>query len=390
MNNFCTDIGTLSLNKFGEVICGDTVEVVENDNGETIIVLTDGLGSGVKASILSILTAKIISTMMAASMDIEECVSTVVATLPVCKVRNIAYSTFTIIRILDNEEAEIIQYDNPHVIFMRGGHVLDLKETSIEIDGKKIYKSRVSLIENDTFVAFSDGVVHAGVGKTLSFGWHRKDIINYLERKYSPKLTAKTLATILVDSCNELYTQEPGDDTTACVVKIRARKRVNLLIGPPAQSDELDYMMSTFFSCEGKHIVCGGTTSTLAAQYLQRPLKATLKYIDPDIPPIAHIEGVDVVTEGIVTMSRVLFYAKDYLQDNKHYRNWTISQDGASLIARLLFEEATDIKFFVGRAVNSAHQNPDLPIGFSIKMRLIEELSEAMKQMGKRIEVSYF
>ena len=390
MSNFCTDIGTHSLNKVGEELCGDNVEVVENENGEVVIVLTDGLGSGVKASILSILTSKIIATMVAASMDIEDYVSAIVATLPVCEVRKVAYSTFTIIRILKSEEAEIIQYDNPRVIFMRKGKALDLVETSMEIGGKTIYISRVPLIENDIVVAVSDGVIHAGVGKTLSFGWQRPDVIKYLEQKYSPKYTAKMLATLLVDSCNELYEHEPGDDTTACVVKIRARKYVNLLIGPPSDASRCETMLSQFFEKHGKHIICGGTTSTLAADYLGKPLKTSLDYIDTKIPPVASLEGVELVTEGVITISRVLFYAQDYLLDSKHYRNWIIQNDAASLISRLLFEEATDIDFFVGMAVNPAHQNPDLPIGFSIKMRLIEELSESLKKMGKHINVSYY
>ncbi|MCL2365479.1 MAG: serine/threonine-protein phosphatase [Oscillospiraceae bacterium] len=390
MNNFFTDIGTYSLNKFGEELCGDTVEMVENENGEVVVVLTDGLGSGVKASILSILTAKIIATMVAASMDIEECLSAIVATLPVCEVRKVAYSTFTIIRILNSEEAEIIQYDNPRVIFMRKGKSLDLPETSMEMGGKTINISRVSLIENDVLVAVSDGVIHAGVGKTLSFGWPQKDVIKYLERKYSPKHTAKTMATFLVDACNDLYEEEPGDDTTACVIKIRPRKHANLLIGPPSETSDLNQMMSSFFCKEGKHIVCGGTTSKLAATYLNEELKTSLVYIDPSIPPTAKIDGVDLVTEGVITISRVLLYAQDYLADNKFYRTWSVQKDAASLIAYLLFEEATDISFFVGMAVNPAHQNPDLPIGFSIKMRLIEELSETLRKMGKRISVNYF
>jgi hypothetical protein len=390
MSNYCTDIGAQSLNKFGEILCGDTVEVVESKNGDSIIVLTDGLGSGVKASILSTLTAKIISTMMAASMPIEECLSAIVATLPVCEVRKVAYSTFTIIRIVDDEEAEVIQYDNPRVIFMRKGKAMDLRESSMEIGGKTIFKSRVPLIENDLFVAVSDGVIHAGVGKTLSFGWQRPDVIKYLERKYDPKLTAKTLATILINSCNELYEDEPGDDTTACVIKIRARRFVNLMIGPPSDGTGGEGMIELFLAQAGQHVVCGGTTSSLVSKYLDKPIKTSLEYIDPSIPPIAKIEGIDLVTEGVITMSRVLEYARDYLQNNKYYRTWSAQKDAASLIARLLFEEATDVSFFVGRAVNAAHQNPDLPIGFSIKMRLIEELSESLKKMGKRVDVSYF
>ena len=119
-------------------------------------------------------------------------------------------------------------------------------------------------------------------------------------------------------------------------------------------------------------------------------LRASLDFHKSDIPPIAHIEGVDLVTEGVITVNRVLEYAKDYLGDNEKYEEWNYNRDGAALICRLLFEEATDINFYVGRAINPAHQNPDLPINFSIKMNLVEELSKCLKQMGKRIKVSYF
>jgi hypothetical protein len=198
------------------------------------------------------------------------------------------------------------------------------------------------------------------------------------------------MSTMLVDECEKLYGHEPGDDTTACVVKIRRREPMNILFGPPSNRDDCDRMMSLFFSKEGKHIICGGTTSSIAAKFLRKPLKASLKFEKSDIPPIAELEGVDLVTEGVITVNRVLEYAKDHLAENTKYDIWSQHRDGASLISRLLFEEATDINFYVGRAINPAHQNPDLPINFSIKMNLVEELSACLKQMGKRIKVSYF
>ena len=203
-------------------------------------------------------------------------------------------------------------------------------------------------------------------------------------------MQAKTLSTILLDECNRLYGMEPGDDTTVCTVRIRRRVPMNLMIGPPADPQDVSKMMSLFFSKEGKHIVCGGTTSTLAADFLKKPLCPELDFWDPEIPPTAKIEGVDLVTEGVITINRVLSYAQDYLRDNTCYGQWSCKRDGASLISQLLFEEATDINFYVGKAVNPAHQNPNLPINFSIKMRLVDELAQCLKQMGKRIKVSYF
>lgn len=390
MNDLCADIGFKSINHYGEELCGDHVDVVEQGENSTVIVLADGLGSGVKASILSTLTSKIISTMMAEGLSVEECVSTIAATLPVCSQRGVAYSTFTIIHIIDNEFADIIQYDNPQVIVLRDDIEYDYPRTEMNIDGKTIYKSIVKLQENDIFVAMSDGCPHAGIGMSYNFGWKREEIVKYLESIAPGGYTAKNMSTCLVDECNRLYGSKPGDDATACVVKIRKRQPMNILFGPPSNRDDSDRMMSLFFSKAGKHIICGGTTSSIAAKYLGKPLKASLTFESSDVPPIATIEGVDLVTEGVITMNKVIEYAKDYLGDNEFYEHWNFQKDGASQICRLLFEEATDINFFVGRAVNPAHQNPDLPINFNIKMNLVSELSNSLVQMGKRIKVSYF
>ena len=390
MNKLCADIGYRSLIKYGEQLCGDHVDVIGPGEDTSTIVLADGLGSGVKASILSTLTSRIISTMVAEGLPIEDCVETIAATLPVCSERQVAYSTFTIIRLIDNREAEIIEYDNPAVILLRDGKNCEFPKTALSIGGKTIYKSRIPLRENDIFVAMSDGCIHAGVGMELNFGWERGDIIEFLETLYDVGFTAKTLTTILLDECYKLYGGQPGDDTTACVVRIRRREPMNLLFGPPANRDDCNKMLSLFFSKEGKHIICGGTTSSIAAEYLHKRVVPKLDYLDPEVPPIAEIEGVDLVTEGVITINKVLSYAKDYLEDNESYTQWSYKKDGASQIARLLFEEATDINFYVGRAINPAHQNPNLPINFSIKMQLVSELSDCLRRMGKRIKVSYF
>ena len=390
MNDLCADIGYKSINHYGEELCGDHVDIVEENENSTVIVLADGLGSGVKASILSTLTSKIISTMMSEGLSIEDCVETIAATLPVCSVRGVAYSTFTIMHIVNNDIMDIIQYDNPHVIVLRDNQPYDYPKTEMNIEGKKIYKTSLKLRENDCFIAMSDGCPHAGLGGKYNFGWKREEIIEYMTAVSYCGYTAKNMATMLVDECDKLYGNKPGDDTTSCVVKIRKREPMNILFGPPSNRDDCNRMMALFFSKEGKHIICGGTTSSIAAKYLGKPLRATLNFESADVPPTAELEGVDLVTEGVITINKVLEYAKDYLGENRHYEHWNFKRDGASMICRLLFEEATDINFYVGRAINPAHQNPDLPITFSIKMNLVEELSVCLKKIGKRIKVSYF
>ncbi|MDD6021893.1 MAG: SpoIIE family protein phosphatase [Oscillospiraceae bacterium] len=390
MNNLCAEIGYKSINHAGEQLCGDHVDIVEHGENSTVIVLADGLGSGVKASILSTLTSKIISTMISEGLSIEECVSTIASALPICSVRGVAYSTFTIMHVINSDTLELIQYDNPFAVFIRDGEIYDYPQTEMRIGGKQIYKSVIKLQDGDIITAMSDGCPHAGIGIAYNFGWKREDIADFMKMLAPAGYNAKTLATMLVDECNKLYGYEPGDDATACVVRIRKRSPVNILFGPPSHRDDCDRMMSLFFGKEGKHIICGGTTASIAAKYLRKPLRPSLNFEKSDIPPTAELEGVDLVTEGVITVNRVVEYAKDALGENKEYENWSFKRDGASLICRILFEEATDINFFVGKAINPAHQNPDLPINFNIKMNLVEELSACLKKMGKKIKVSYF
>lgn len=389
MNNLCTDISFHSINKYSEELCGDNVELLEQDDF-LVMVLADGMGSGVKAHILSKLTAKIISTMLANNLSIEECVNTMAQTLPVNKEVGLAYSTFTIIRIWENREAQIIRYDNPSVILLRDGESIRLQGSAMVIDNKTIYTTKLILKEGDTFITFSDGVLNASMDNRLNFEWDMNAVVGFFEGVYEDDMTANMFTSLLIEECNKRYGYKPGDDATVCTIKLRQRKQVNLLIGPPQDPKDVPIMMSLFFSKEGKHIVCGGTTSELAAEFLGKEVIQETEFEDPEIPPIGRIDGVDLVTEGIITFNRLVSYAKNYIENSEGFENWANQKEGAFMLANILFEEATDINFFVGKASNPAHNLPNLPISYNIKMKLIEELTECLKQMGKRIKVSYF
>ena len=386
-NNLCSEIGYMSINHYGEQLCGDHVEIVENDDS-SIIVLADGLGSGVKASILSTLTSKIISTMLAAGLDIRDAVETIAATLPICSERKSAFSTFTIIRLVDNMHADIIQYENPSVIMLRNGVHYEFPLTTMTIGEKTIYRSTVELADGDIFVAMSDGILYASEDGVLNNDWSRDKLIEFLEPLSRAELTAKLLTSIIIEETNKLYGGKPFDDATACVIKIRQRQTVNIAIGPPEDMSDNHRMMALFFAKEGKHVVCGGTTAKIAAEYLGVPVQTNPTSPDPDIPPISVIEGVDLTTEGIITVDKILSYAIDYVKDNRSFEQWCYKKDGASLAARLLFEDATDINMFIGHAANPAHN--EMPINFNVKMQILKKLSKRLKEMGKRVKVLDF
>jgi len=328
--------------------------------------------------------------MMSNGMGIERCVDTIVRTLPVCSQRQIAYSTFTIIQIIHNSQIKIIQFDNPDVIMLRNGKSFSYSKMLREINGKKIYESHFNLRTGDVFVSYSDGAEYAGVGNLMNFGWQRKNIIEYLELRYTDEMSAKTVSTFLADECNKLYAGKAGDDTTIMAVKIREITPVNIMFGPTNHKEDEKQAIKLFFSKNGKKIVCGGTTSKIVAEYLGESVSTSLEYQDKNIPPMGYINGVDLVTEGIITMSRVLGYARQIISGKELSSKWQYQKDAASLIAQNIFEYATDISFFVGTAINPAHQNPDLPLTIGLKLQIIDELEKCLKEMGKRVNLYYF
>lgn len=383
--------GYLSINKIGEELCGDHVQIVNKSDGTSTLVLADGLGSGVKASILSTLTSSMLSTMIDGGLSLEEAVSSLVRTLPIARDRgNVAYSTFTVVHIKPDFSATIYNYDNPEPIFLHEGKETPLHWTIQKIEGKAIAVSTAFFALNDALILMSDGAIYAGVGESLNFGWTRKEIVPYMEGMFNEAVSAKNLASILVERCSILYNRRPGDDTSALVVRRRPRVNVNYMVGPATHPEDDDKVMAQFFASPGKHLVSGGTTAHVVAHYLHEGISTSLDYVSPDIPPISHIKGVDLVTEGIITLNQLVKLAEDYLGQNQAYFEWSYQQDGASLLAKALFEEASDIRFYVGCAVNPAHQDPTLGITISTKMQLVDELAKALKAMGKHVHIAFF
>lgn len=380
-----------SLNKYNEELCGDKVEIIRNRDS-VIAVLADGLGSGVKANILATLTSKIIGTMLVHGASIEEAVETIASTLPECRERGIAYSTFSILQIFNSGDAYLVEFDNPSVLLLKKGNFADIQRQIRTIKGKIIKESRFRVVPDDLFVMISDGVIHAGIGGTLNLGWQWENVKEYIQRVYKPDTTAKNLAKLLLSVCDNLYMQKPGDDTTVVAVKIRNPMTVSVMVGPPVDRQQDRYVVDRFIAQEGKKVVCGGTTSQIVSRELGKEIITNFNYFNPSIPPAAEIEGIDLTTEGVLTLGKTLDYLKKYCSSESTMQDiLKLNQkDGASQLAKLLLEQATKVNFFVGRAMNPAHQNPGLPLNLSIKLKLVDEMAECLRGLGKEVNVEYY
>ena len=383
----CLETGCTSLNHYGEELCGDNVACTVNGD-YTTLVLADGLGSGVKANILSTLTSKILCTMAANEIDIYECVETIIQTLPVCAERGVAYSTFSIIHVNKEGKGELFEFDNPEAIYYHNGKCQNFEREELDVCGKRVYRSELNLEEDDIIVVMSDGTIHAGIGMILNFGWERPQIMEHLDNNIKPGMSARAVACMLAAACNDLYADKPGDDTTVAAVRIRQRLDVNIMVGPPVDKEKDDYYIKHFLEGHSKKIVCGGTSSTIVARYLKTELKTSFDFPDKEVPPIRYIKGIDLTTEGVLTLRKLLQLSEKYVSIDDLTPKTFTKQDGASLLADFLFEKATHITFFVGQSVNVAHQG--LPIDTTMKLKLVEKITENLRKMGKIVELNYY
>ena len=308
------EVSYKSLNKFHEELCGDKVEIIKTADSD-IAILADGMGSGVKANILATLTSKILGTMFQNGASIEDAVETIVKTLPICQVRKVAYATFSILQIFHNGEGYLVEFDNPECVLIRDRKLMDIPFTHRELEGKDIREWRFQVQMGDCFVLMSDGVVYAGAGEILNLGWTRDSMAEYALKCMKTTTSASRLTAMLSKACDDLYLQKPGDDTTVCVTRVIPRRLVSIFTGPPEDPGDDRKLMEQFMGEAGCKIVCGGTSANIAAKYLDKPITTQIQNTSSDVPPMAKIEGMDLVTEGIITMNKALKLLRQYIRD---------------------------------------------------------------------------
>ncbi len=381
-----------SLNKNKEELCGDRVMMKHNDQC-FVAVLADGLGSGVKANILSTLTSTIISEMIFDGLPLHEAVETIAATLPTCKERGIAYSTFTIIQVFYDGHAYLAQFDNPAAVLIRDGKLLHPQEEVKEMSGRTIHVSRFEAEPGDYIITFSDGVLHAGIGMTLNFGWGQKDVEEFLLKRIRPDDSAREISRILLANVNYLYGGEPGDDSTCCAIHIIPGLETRVMVGPPSEKKMDKEVVHKLLCATGLKICCGGTTSEIVARETGRELKTdSLLSLTADVPPKGFIDGIDLVTEGVLTLQKAARYLNKAAKDQTFQETLMLSkeEDGASCLVRALLE-SSEITFMVGLSDNPAYANIAYsPISLNAKIALINEVGDNLKKIGKIVHIEMY
>ena len=379
------DIGFVTRSKNGETICGDQC-VMTGDGGDKTIILSDGLGSGVKANILSTLTATMLTRMLQGNVPLDQCVTTVAETLPMCKDRRLAYATFTIVKT-SGQAVTTVQYDNPNAIYLHGGKVQKYGYTAHFIQDKELHESRFQFDVGDMLILFSDGVSEAGRGVTTISGWPEEEMHDFMERNYSPDLPAQMMAARILTCVQSLDLDQMHDDTTIVVLRLRPRMAANVMIGPPEHKDDDLGTMRLFFAKEGKHAVCGGTTAKAVAKYLNARVRVLPDTGTEDVPPMSAIEGVDLVTEGVVTLRETVRLIELYQQDGLLTLELERRKDGAAKLARLLCEDSTEVNFLFGNAANTAMD--DTAFSFEHKMQLMQQLQTVLEAAGRSVKISF-
>jgi len=374
--------GTKQLQKHGEELCGDNVAITRRADSVTLA-LSDGLGSGVKANILSILTTRIVMHLMENGLPLGEVVETLSKTLPVCEIRKLAYSTFAIGQFFSEGRARVVEFDTPPVILLRQRKSIQVPCEEREIEGKTIRESELKPEIGDWIVFVSDGVVNAGIGGLYPLGWGLDQVIRFLEEHCHPDLSARELADKVTQAVWDLYCHKPGDDVSVVVIKVRHKLTTTVLTGPPADTNVDKAVVTRFAQRPGFLAVCGGTTAKIVARYLgNKPLDVDLSTMKSDVPPLARIEGVDLTTEGILTLTKT----NDLLHSGADKETVKFQMDGASALVRLCLD-VDHIHFIVGMSVNPAHQNPELPEQLGMKLAAVREIAEELRKRGKEVTI---
>jgi len=361
--------------KAGQVVAGDVfLSRKIKEEGRIITVLSDGLGSGVKAGVLANLTATMALRYTSAFVDVRQSAKTIMDTLPVCEQRKISYSTFTIVDLDADGKTRVIEHGNPPLVLLRGQTPVPIERTSLTLETWKdrvIHYSEFDTQLSDRIVFFSDGVSQSGLGRAgLPLGWGQDRVIDFLQRQISAEneISSRELSRKLVAEALTNDGRAAKDDITCGTIYYRRPRRLLVITGPPFSKErdgELAELVQTF---DGRKAICGGTTAGIVSRLLGRPVTMDLKNLDPEIPPPAVMEGVDLVTEGTVTLAKVAEILERGNPGEPMRKN-----PATDLVSLML--QSDIVEFIIGTRINEAHQDPNIPVELDLRRNIVRKIS---------------
>ncbi len=391
-NKFFIDVECRQNNHIGEIICGDVfLSRRIKEEGRIIAVLSDGMGSGVKANVLATLTSSMAMNFTIEHREVARSAEIIMNTLPVCSVRKVSYSTFTIIDIEDDGTTTIVEYDNPQCLIMRGQEEFDpnwgdLVLESEQNKGKKLRICKFRAQLEDRIFFWSDGVVQSGMGsRAFPFGWGREELGDYVRKivKYTPFASSGKLAQKVINMALQHDGDRPKDDSSCGVIYYREPRKLLLITGPPFE-DRNDFAFSLKVKqFKGKKIISGGTTAEIVARELALKFDAGFESEDSELPPISYMEGINLVTEGILTLGKVARLLETYTVNSR------LTKGPAEQIIKMLFE-SDRIHILNGTRINVAHQDPNLPVELEIRRTVVKRIVHLLEdRFLKDVTIEY-
>ena len=390
--DFYIEVNSQQRNHDEERICGDVfLYKYINEENRVITVLSDGMGHGVKANILATLTSTMALNFTREHKEVDRIAEIIMNTLPVCSERKIAYSTFTIVDIESSGRANILEYDNPSTIILRGNREFDPGWKKVILEKGKhtgqILKTCSFLPEKeDRIISCSDGVSQSGMGsESFPFGWERDNIVTYALTLVSGEqsISAVTLAGKIVTMAHKNDGYKAKDDISCAIIYFREPRKLMICTGPPYEKEKDKELAAKVTAYEGKVILCGGTTADIVARELNRTIVDELIFEDPELPPESFLQGIDLVTEGILTLQKVNELLKTY---NNSVR---LGRGPADKIVKMLME-SDEIHFIIGTRINIAHQDPNLPVDLEIRRTVVKRIARLLEEKWlKKVSFEY-
>lgn len=373
--------------KGGQRVSGDVFLTRRiKEEGRCIAVLSDGLGSGIKASVLANMTAAMALNYAAAFVDIRKSARTIMDTLPICEVRKISYSTFTIIDVDDDGTTRLIEHGNPPALVLRGGEEVGVEKTEIRLpewQDRLITCAQFKLGLGDRVVAWSDGVTQSGLEQAgMPMGWGQgaaRDRVVGLIRG-SPEISARGIATAVVEAAYVNDLRAAKDDISCAVVGLRRPRRLLVASGPPFARERDGELAAIVETYPGRKVISGGTTASIIARQLGRKVEMDLFDMDPEVPPASRMAGVDFVTEGTLTLAKVA----EHLEDGEFAGAVEGVRGNAAVRLAALMLECDIVDFVVGTRINEAHQDPNLPMELDLRRNIIRRIAGALERTHLR------